>query len=120
MVCCHTVEREHVNGQSSHEVELTTQDVGRFLVLYARKLVGVHRVLQSADKLVALGQPLVGVLDKLVVVFSRHCHICIVVPWHETLVTHGAEHGACDEIVVEPVFAAHIVYSKQHVEYVLL
>ena len=120
LVGCHAIEGEHVDGQTTDKVELAAQDIGRLLVLNARKLIGVHRVLQSANQLVSLGQPLVGMLHKLVVVFAGQGHIGIVIPWHKSLVSHGSQHGAGNEIIAQVVLTAHLVNGDQHVENVFL
>ena len=65
---------------------------------------------------VALGRLLLKQSDKPLVILAHHTEIDIIVPGNETPVAHGTDAGTPIEKVCQPMGAAKLVHSTQHVQ----
>ena len=76
-------------------------------------MIDVQLCVFSGNDLIGLRQPLAPVADKLLVVRTWHADIHIVVPRYKALMAHSSKHGACPEIIAQPMLTADAVYSLQ-------
>ena len=77
----------------------------------------VAGVCLSTNGLIGLGQPFVGMRHEAVVVRAGHADVHVVIPWDESLVAYGAQHGTSPEIVAQLVFATDLIYYLKYFQY---
>ena len=102
---------EDVYPYSSEVAEVHALYHGCAFVFYLAVVVGKGYVRFAFHHFERCGKPFSRVLYKAVVVGPRHVDVNVVVPWNESLVPYGAEHGAARHIVAQTVCAAHGVES---------
>ena len=82
--------------------------------MYSGKLIRVAFILQIANKLIFLRKPFIGVSAQNIIVFTWQCHISIIIPWNEAMMTHCTQHRTRYHIVTQMMLTANFVNSLQN------
>ena len=110
------VKGEDVNITAAEVIEVTALDEGCAVVLNFAKWKGIGGVVLGADKLQMLGQPFFAMLDKTLIIRTRHRAIQVIVPGDEASVADGAQQGATADAIAQAVLTAHLVELEENIQ----
>ena len=107
------VEGEDVDVAAAKVIEVAALDKRRAVVLDFAERQRIGRVVFGAHELEMLGQPLLAMLDKALIIRAWHRAVKVVVPGYESAVADGAEQRAAADAIAQIVLAAHLVEGDE-------
>jgi hypothetical protein len=111
------VDGEYIHIDTPQILQVHALYQGGTPILNLRKGQRIEGVVLATNHLERLGQPFLGMSDEPFVVRTRHSDVQIVIPGDKPLMTDGANHGSCPEIITKAMRPTSGVDSLQNAEY---
>lgn len=100
---------EYVYIASAKVVKVLALDERCGGILYLSEWKWVVWVILCTYKLKLLGQPFVTVGNKLLIVWTWHGHIEVIIPWDKSFVAYGTNHCSSAYAIAKSMFLAYLV-----------